>query len=363
MDKNQPGTPNNVNFIANQIEEMETRAFAEEIFMEVGDEDREKFRYLSSFAPELDFENFSVMTIKNNLSFNPVTGTEIVDISFESESPELTKVVAVTASKVLIKKNLSVKRQQYSSVKKFVEEQFGIVKARLNKAETALKDFKETQNISSLEDESREILRRMTQAEVVYNQVRSDKKKLQEQLVAIRTKIDSERKDLSKNITKINSPLAINLKKRLVALEVTYSNLQVQGFPEDNPKMLDLRNEKEQIKQNLVSEALKLNNDDSMDGLIDPFSQIRKFLEETISLEVEVQALNAKEENLLVFFLHLENLLIIFNTAVTFCFGLSFESSEMRCNGELNTKRATEIAVNLSLPGCTPTNSAFRDGI
>lgn len=291
------GAINKGNFIANQIEEMKTKSFAQEVYVKIPEHARNRFLLLSSFSPEFNPQGFIVGQIKGNLSFAPIRGTEIIKIFYDSEDPELTKIVANTTANVLIKRNLTIRRQQYSSVKKFIEEQFEIVKHRLQQAEKALKEFKEKENITSVEDESREVLQRITQAEIVYNQVRTDKKELQERLNAIKTKLDTQKKDLTKNILKTTSPLTVKLKERLVELEVMYSNLQVQGFPEDNPKMLDLKKEIEKVKQNLVSESLKINDED-IASLIDPFSQIRKFLEESISLEVQLQAIAAKEKNL-----------------------------------------------------------------
>ena len=298
MDINPFGAINQGNFIANQIEEMKTKSFAQEVYAELPEKARSRFLLLSSFSPEFNPQGFIVGQIMGNLSFAPIRGTEVIRIFYDSENPELTKFVANMTAIVLIKRNLTIRRQQYSSVKKFIEEQFEIVKHRLQQAEKTLKEFKEKENITSVEDESREVLQRITQAEIVYNQVRTDKKELQERLKAIKSKLDTEKKDLTKNILKTTSPLAIKLKERLVELEVMYSNLQVQGFPQDNPKMFDLKKEIERIKQNLVDESLKIIDEENIESLIDPFSQIRKFLEESISLEVQLQAIAAKEKNL-----------------------------------------------------------------
>jgi tyrosine-protein kinase Etk/Wzc len=286
------------NLIANQIEEMKTKSFARDVTKQIPADQKEIFRSFSTYKPEYNFEEFIVYTIQSNFSFTPIRGTEIITVEFMSEDPELAAFIVNTTSEVLIQRNLVIRRQQYSNVTSFIEERFDIVSARLNQSEEALKDYKENQNITSLEAESQEILVRITNAEVVYNDVQTTKKELQERLNAIETKLAAEQKDLTQNVLKTNSPLAIQLKERLVTLEVTFSNFQVQGYPEDNPKMVDLKNEIAQVKQNLIDETVKINTDENIGSLIDPFSQIAKFLEDKINLEVELQALEAKERNL-----------------------------------------------------------------
>lgn len=178
MGLNPLGSFNKGNFIANQIEEMKTRSFAEEIYAQLPEDMHEKFFSLSSFSPEYNRDEFIVGQIKGNLSFIPIRGTEVVKVAFNSEDPQLARKVADMTAQVVIRRNLEIRRQKFSNVTKFVEQQFEIVKKRLQQAENALREFKESQNITSLEAESREILARVTQAEVLFNQVQTQKKEL-----------------------------------------------------------------------------------------------------------------------------------------------------------------------------------------
>jgi uncharacterized protein involved in exopolysaccharide biosynthesis len=292
------GGMNQGNFISNQIEEMKTELFAEDVYSELSAEHKNRFLQLSSFRPSMNAESFVISQIKNSLSFTPIRGTEIINIGFDTEKPDLAQVVANTTAEVVITRNLRMRRQQFSNVKDFVDEQFEIVQRRLAAAENSLKEFKERQKITSIEGESREILQRSTKAEIVYNEVKTTKNELQERLAAIQEQLRSEKRDLTKNVVNTTSPMAAKLKEQLVEMEITYSNLQVQGFPLSNSKMIDLKNEIEQVKQTLVQETLKINQDENMESLIDPFSQIRKHMEESIALEVELQAAKAKEANL-----------------------------------------------------------------
>lgn len=286
------------NFVANRIEEMKTKNFARQVYEELPDSARRQFPFPDPLPPRFNREAYLVNQIRASLSVQSVKTTDLVTVSFTSENPELTKTVANTVIAVLQKSNLRVRRQELSSVREFIDEQIRVVRDRLQQAEDTLRDFKAHENITSLENESREILQRITQAEVIYNQVRTEKGAKQRRLAVIQKKLDEQKQDLASAVTQINSPLTVKLKEKLVELQVRYSNLQVQNYPENHPKMVELKEEIDQAKQNLIQTTMKILEGEKLKGVLDPISQLQKYLEESILLEVELQALGAQEAHL-----------------------------------------------------------------
>lgn len=286
------------NFVANRIQEMKTKTFAKRVYDELPDSMHRLFRFPDPLPADFNAERHVVNTIRKNMSVQLVKTTDLVTISYASENPALAKTVANAVTMVLQKSNLRARRQEYASVKAFIDEQISIVKERLQQAEDTLRDYKTHQNITSLEDESKEILQRITQAEVLYNQVRTDRDARQERLAVIRKKLEEQKRELASSVTQVNSPLTVKLKERLVELEVRYSNLLVQNYPENHPKLAELKAEINQAKENLIQTTLKLLEGETPKGVIDPLSQLQKYLEESIALDVELQALGAKEANL-----------------------------------------------------------------
>jgi tyrosine-protein kinase Etk/Wzc len=99
-------------------------------------------------------------------------------------------------------------------------------------------------------------------------------------------------------VLQITDPLTAKLKEHLVELNVQYSSLQAQGRPDNHPKMIELRTEIEQTRQKLVRTTQEILEGEKLQGVIDPISQLKKNLEESILLEVEIQALRAQSANL-----------------------------------------------------------------
>ncbi len=292
------GSPYRENFVANRIQEMQTKTFARQVYDELPDSTRRLFRFPQPLPAHFSAEQYAVNTIRQNLSVEPVKTTDLVTLSFAYENPELVKTVANAAAAVLQKSNLQSRRQEYTSVRTFIDEQIRVVKDRLQQAEDALRDYKTRENITSLEDESKEVLQRITQAEVLYNQIQTDKDARQKRLSVIRKMLEEQKQDLASSVTQVTSPLTVRLKEKLVDLEVMHSNLLVQNYPEDHPKMVELKAEIEQTKQNLIQATVQILKGEKLKGVIDPLSQLQKYLEESISLEVELQAMGAQEAHL-----------------------------------------------------------------
>lgn len=286
------------NFVANRIQEMKTKTFAKQVYGVLPDSTHRLFRFPEPLPENFNAERHVVNTIRKNMSVELVKTTDLVTISYASENPQLAKTVANAMTTVLQKSNLRARREEYTSVKAFIDEQIRIVKERLQQAEDTLRDYKEHQNITSLEDESKEVLQRITQAEVLYNKVQSDKDARQKRLAVIQKKLEEQKRDLASSITQVNTPLTVKLKERLVDLEVRYSGLLVQNYPENHPKLVELKAEIDQAKQNLVRTTMQLIEGENSKGVIDPLSQLQKYLEESIAVDVELQALNAQEGHL-----------------------------------------------------------------
>jgi len=286
------------NFVANCLQEMQTKIFARQVYSELPDSARQLFRLPQPLPEDFEAAQYFVDIIREDLSVELIASTDLVTISYVSENPALAKIVANTVVAVLQKSNLSIRRQEYTNVREFIDEQIEVVKDRLQQAESALRDFKSNEHITSLEDESREVLERITQAEVLHNQIRSDKDARQKRLAATQKKLDEQKNDLASSVTQVTSPLTVKLKEKLVELQVRYSGLQVQNFPENHPKMIELKTEIDQTKQNLIQTTKQILDGEKLKGVIDPLSQLQKSLEESIVLEVELQGLSAQEGNL-----------------------------------------------------------------
>ncbi len=281
--------------IFNRLEEIKSQAFAEEVVRATSPEVMDKIR-IPNDAPE-DFDKYSFVTNKlaKSISGYPVSKSNIVQISVQWDDPYIAMMLANTAAEILLERNSKIRQAGVSSVRKFVEEQLERVREKLNSSEEALKKFKEENRITSFNRESEEVLRKLTEAEVLLNQVRGTRGSLETKLNTIQEKLAQQKQDIVPTITDIGNPWTQKLKEKLVGLQSELANLQVQGYSESHPKILQLNRDIEQTKRTLAEEAIKM-----VEGgnIVDPLAQMQSMVNELFTLQVELEAIKAQESAL-----------------------------------------------------------------
>jgi len=282
-------------FITNQIEEIKSRSLSEEVYNALPISIINTFPLPQKPKPDFNKDEYITRKIQKNMSASSVTNSEVIKIEVEAYSPISAKIIANMVAEVLKRRNLEVRREETSNVREIIEEQLVTFKKQLDDAEIGLKNFKELSQVTVIDKEAEEIFKRITEAEIVYNQAKTNLDAAQKRYAFIQDKLAQERKDLIPTITKITSPWAQKLKEQLVELEVQYTTLKVQDYSDDHPKMLKLKQQIDETKENLKKESLKIA---AGENIVDPISQIQKFMEESIALEIEIQTYRAQEHAL-----------------------------------------------------------------
>jgi len=282
-------------FIVNQIEEIKSRSLSEDVAKALPSDIVNTFRFPEPLPPDFDKEKYISSIIHGNISADPVANSDVIKIKARANTPRAAMVIANTVAQVLKERNLKVRREETSNVRRLIEDQLRKFKKQLEDAEEALRRYKEKNKITSLDQEASQIFERITEAEVLYNQAKTNREAAEKRLSYIQQKLSEQRNQLIPSITETASPWIQKLKERLIDLEVQYTTLKVQDYPESHPKMRKLKDQIEQTKQNLKEEALRIAQGENV---IDPLSQIQKFLEESVVLEIEIKTYQAQEDAL-----------------------------------------------------------------
>ncbi len=278
--------------IFNRLEEIKSLAFVDEITRALPEEVFNKISVPDELPPNFDKFQYVSKRLAKSIAGIPVSKSNIVRISVQWNDPYIAMVMANAAANVLLERNHKIRQEGVSSVRRFVEEQLGRVREELNISEEALKKFKEENRITSFTKESEEILRRLTEAEILLNQVKGNRGAVAIKLATIQEKLAQQKKDLVPTITDIATPWAQKLKEKLVGLQSELTGLQVQGYPADHPKMVQLNRDIEQTKKTLAEEAVKLVQ---RDDISDPLAQMEKYVNDLFTLQIDLEALKAQE--------------------------------------------------------------------
>jgi len=282
-------------FIENQIQEIFSWSLANGIVRILSDSVLKSFRLPEQLTSLADQEDFYTSAVQKSISANTITNSDVIKISAQAYSAKAAYMIANTAAEVLKQRNLNARLGEILNVRQTIEDQLIDFKQRVEKTEKALREYKERNNVTFLDQESQELFRRITEAEIQYNRVKTSQDATEKRFKFIKNKLAQERKDLVPSITETTSPWAQRLKQNLIDLEVQYTTLKVQDYDDNHPQMKKLKSQIEETKKNLITETLKIAQGGD---ITDPLSQIQRSLEEAASLEVELHTFEAQEKAL-----------------------------------------------------------------
>jgi len=283
----------NKSAVINLTEQVKSLSIAIEVAQTLPQEVIQLYEVPKSIPPDFTKEYFIARHLQNNLIISSVRGSDIIRIKIEANDPTAAKVIANTYVERILDWNLRKKRQETSNVRNFIEQQLVVFQDKLNEAEEALKTFKETNKMVSLSDASTEILNRITEIEVNYDEARTERMTLEQR----KEYIDHKNKKLysTLSLSAISSPYATQLKQKLDELEIERSSYKVKGNNISESDVAALNEKIEQTKEELVNELLGVAQ---RKNLVDTQSQIRNLLQESITLEVDLETYKVKEEAL-----------------------------------------------------------------
>lgn len=95
-----------------------------------------------------------IFTLQQNLKVSPVSGSRLVDVSFDSPNPQLSAQIANAFARNFIQANLERKFESTSYARQFLEERLSQTKTRLEDTERQLVRYATDQQIINIESDS-----------------------------------------------------------------------------------------------------------------------------------------------------------------------------------------------------------------
>jgi tyrosine-protein kinase Etk/Wzc len=274
----------------NRIEEIKSIAFSDDVARALPQEIKERFP--QPRIPRGDLTQNVSAVVHKSMTATPLRNSNIVRIRVQMGDPFLCQTVANLCLDVLQQRSYRIRHEGVADLRKFIEDQLVRFRGQLQQAEHNLMQFKQANSITSLDNESTEMLRRMTEAEVLLNRTRADRSGAEERRAAIQSALAAQRGSLVQEVTTVSTPSAQRLKDRLVDLQGQFAQLVVQEYPADHPQRLQLQQEIDQTKKALAEEALKVASGTTLG---DPIARLEKNVEEAVALDIEIESMKARE--------------------------------------------------------------------
>ena len=201
----------NKSAILNLSEQIKSRTIAEEVAKTLPVQVIQTFKFPEPIPPDFSQNKFIARQLQRRISVIGVRGADILKIKLEANNPTVAKIIANIYVDRILEWNLQKKREVTSNIRKFVEDQLIIFQDKLNTAEDSLRIFKESNKMVSLSESATEILSRMTEVEISYNQVRTERLALEQR----KRYIDRKNQENASSFSLVSSSLAQQLKQKL----------------------------------------------------------------------------------------------------------------------------------------------------
>jgi tyrosine-protein kinase Etk/Wzc len=280
-------------YIVNQIEEIKSRSLSEDVAQRLDTAlARELLPEHTRHLPVRSQAGYISGKIKGNISVEPVRESDVLLVKFQGPSPRVAAEVANLVTAMLMDRNASVKREQASSTRKFIEDQLPTVEANLTRAEEALKTFKTQNQVVTLSSEASEILSRITSVDVEYNKAVTESQTLQRRLEAIGEQLRSQGGDTVGAFT--SGSLADGLRKSLIDLQMEATQLSVKGYGQDHPQMVRLSSQIASTKEKLNQELQAITSGRT----VSPMPQMAGLMAQIPPLQIELATAQARERAL-----------------------------------------------------------------
>ncbi len=243
--------------------------------------------------PESDPATDWVVALRGRLAVSPLKDADVITIKVSAGDPEEAAYFADLFAEEYRNQNISQNRGELSGVRKFLEDQLQQVESRLGTSEEELRAFKTESGLVSLSDEVEWLVRQLSEFESAENTAITEQKALERRLQHLEEELETSRSGLVENLhIAASSPLVIQMREQLVALQTERTSLLVRGASKDAPQILDLEQKITEAKATLSAETQKIVDRDLLPG--DPLIYSQGLVEKVLELRTELETARSR---------------------------------------------------------------------
>ena len=242
--------------------------------------------------PILSSDNPKGILIKE-INVSAERETDIVNVSFKSTNPEEAQAVINSIMSSYQEENLTYARAEATTVREFLEKQLDVTSKKLAISEEDLREYKITHEVFSLSEETKEMITNMVEFEAQLSSARTDLQVVVQKLNYLKSELSKLDDTLGDEMISISSPLLEQLRQKLIESESQLAiYLTKKGYTENHPQLVSLRNEIDNVKQQMKIEIDKILTVNKYS--FNPLDRRHELFTEIIATEIEYQTANAK---------------------------------------------------------------------
>lgn len=190
--------------------------------------------------------------LRDNIYIIPIRGSSLVDIRFESPSPKLSAQIANAWVAQFIASNLDRRFDSTVDARRFLEEQLGELKQKLEESERNLSGYADEKEIIILQTERSAEGKTVSKKTLVSVDLEALNRALA-QATADRIALQSEAKQSAGNKNALSNGALNNLREERAKVQAEYAKLMVQFEPE-YPSAKALQSQIDALSKSVIAE-------------------------------------------------------------------------------------------------------------
>ncbi|MEB3214413.1 MAG: polysaccharide biosynthesis tyrosine autokinase [Leptolyngbyaceae bacterium] len=259
---------------------------------------------LDSDYPDLTLQDLRKALGVSQIEENEVA-TKLFQVTFVGDHPLKTKDVLEAIRTVYLNYNLEQQKARLASGLIFLDEQLPIARQELDKAQQALKNFRQTYNLIDPTQQAEAIARTLNDLHHTRQELQAELSSVQSQLISVNTALGTHF-DIALASARLSQ--SSRYQSLLNDFQETEKELAIQGltYTDQYPAIINLREQRQQILDLLATEAGRVLGDllYDVEAEAEPF-QLGQYgdvdialTQDWLSLQMQSVALSARDRSL-----------------------------------------------------------------
>ncbi len=200
----------------------------------------------------------------NQLTISNVKDTDILQISYRDQDPDLAAKVVNTLMVIYLDYKESIQKSKAVSARKFIEKQLSKEELLIRQTETKLAQFKEKNNIISLQEEANKSVEMMANLQQKIGEIKAKMANVSTQVRRIRAQLNITTQQAVAFNSLRQSEATQNIIQEIQQLESKLENKR-NVFQELHPEIVDMKSKLSALKKILQGQLKKASNSRQVD--------------------------------------------------------------------------------------------------
>lgn len=290
-----PGLMNTQTMISNQVEIIKSRTLAERVLESLRSSPyRDHLKILASHDKKDHPVNqeAQLKQLRESITVEPILDTDIIIVKVTANTAFEAAYLTNEVADVFYSFNLEISKGEVGEVRKFLEAQLDSIRAKLAESELALKQYKESNKLVALDEETVKLVEQTAIFRAHLNETETELREHQLALEDLKKKHLEAKSTLVQDVSNISSPLVLELQNLIAGKQALIANIIAKESPGYEIVVKDIEREIEEAKKALIEEAHKIANS----GLtsIDPLKTSQDLFDRILQADINIKSSKAR---------------------------------------------------------------------